>query len=892
LKFAVLQGCYKAKSLKNRKSLQAHYTDFTWLEEKLTKNPLFIIIRQLSAGCFPALLVFIITVLLTSCTIPLGPVNAMPKRSIEVSALSKLVDPPEVDTSPKETVDAGFFTISFSWYDTMEVINPDDPNDPAAAEDDKPLSSSDFFERGRIYRVELLLTPDLDFEFSNPAADVEKFKDFGYSRGGKIISGEFLEDTGIKIGILFDPIRMKLDLTEIAVPQAGTAPQTALVATEGLGLLFTTGRIVWTPNDAVFRDGVTYEAALELERKNGYTFQGLDETEIRHNGNAAAMSPNPPGPDTEAIEVTITFDPIEIPPIEIPPIEIPPIEIPPVEIPPVEIPPVEIPPVEIPPAPEKKVLDLRMIAAPRADTAPQTTFTTGALPFTAETISWVPKDAVFRYGVMYEATLLLTRKDGYSFQGLDETGVLHNGKIAEIAPKLPGPDTETIKVTITFNPFEGASEDNDSDGFSNDWEEENLFDPDDPADGGDVYVSAFGDDGTGKGTEKAPYKTLTKAVWKAKFSLGEPMVIVTGEISEGSGNDDGRGIFSIIDTGSKNLTIRGRNTNARLKKMTPAERSVLYLGPRTKVTLETITITGGKNTGGGGIYLDGGDLTLGEGAVITGNTGTEKGGGIYAVSATLTLLSGCAVQGNVVEASAGLGGGIYGEKTTVIMKDGAIAANHCGTTVSSGGMGGGIYLTDKSTFDMTGGEIIDNEAVQGGGAAVNDDSSFTMANGVISGNTAAKQAGGVLVMGSTWTLKGGYITGNVVTGDSINGDDSESKRTSGGGLMLDAGSMGTMEGGYISYNTIVLDADKHGGGVYLRDGSSFTMKGGEISNNNAGSGGGIYLTGTGTGTTFTMTGGTIYGGTDPKANTGNGQAVYDNTKTSDKPKNDTITQYP
>jgi hypothetical protein len=71
-----------------------------------------------------------------------------------------------------------------------------------------------------------------------------------------------------------------------------------------------------------------------------------------------------------------------------------------------------------------------------------------------------------------------------------------------------------------------------------------------------------------------------------------------------------------------------------------------------------------------------------------------------------------------------------------------------------------------------------------------------------------------------------------------------------------------MSGGIISSNT----ADS-GGGVYVSDSGTFTMSGGIISSNTADSGGGVYVSGSGT---FTMSGGVISGNT---ANF-NGGGVY------------------
>jgi hypothetical protein len=60
--------------------------------------------------------------------------------------------------------------------------------------------------------------------------------------------------------------------------------------------------------------------------------------------------------------------------------------------------------------------------------------------------------------------------------------------------------------------------------------------------------------------------------------------------------------------------------------------------------------------------------------------------------------------------------------------------------------GGGVYVTGNSTFNMSGGEINSNTAVQGsGGVYVTGSSTFNMSGGEISGNTAVQGGAGVYV---------------------------------------------------------------------------------------------------------------------------------------------------
>jgi hypothetical protein len=89
--------------------------------------------------------------------------------------------------------------------------------------------------------------------------------------------------------------------------------------------------------------------------------------------------------------------------------------------------------------------------------------------------------------------------------------------------------------------------------------------------------------------------------------------------------------------------------------------------------------------------------------------------------------------------------------------------------------------------------------------------------------------------------------------------------STGGGVYIGSGSTFTMNGGTIRGSIA-------GGGVYIVNGSTFTMNRGTIEGNTAGSGGGVCA---GSGSTFTMNGGTIEGNTSTSTdrNTGGG-GVY------------------
>lgn len=222
-----------------------------------------------------------------------------------------------------------------------------------------------------------------------------------------------------------------------------------------------------------------------------------------------------------------------------------------------------------------------------------------------------------------------------------------------------------------------------------------------------------------------------------------------------------------------------------------------------------------------------GRLTLGGGDSskllhLKGNSGAyalvviEQGSS----NSKLTIQDGAKLEGNTAYSALLVNG-------EAVMTGGEISGN---TYSGTNGNGGGVYV-NSGTFTMTGGGILVNTSNNGGGVYVN---------------------------GGTFTMAGGKINENI--------------SNYGGGVSINNGSTFIMSGGEISENSV--NSNGNGGGVNVYNGS-FTMSGGTISLNYAKSGGGVYVTSSGT---FSKTGGTIYGTDDPLTNAAsnddNGPAAY------------------
>jgi hypothetical protein len=355
----------------------------------------------------------------------------------------------------------------------------------------------------------------------------------------------------------------------------------------------------------------------------------------------------------------------------------------------------------------------------------------------------------------------------------------------------------------------------------------------------------------------------------------------------------------VLNSGNSpaNVVIDGGGREIKLEQNN--QGSVITVETGVTLTLRNIIFTGTQGHSNGNTFplikVDGGELILETGAVITGNWGprsndsinaTPGPAGVHVKSGAFTMNEGSSITENfnsgVVVGSEDysstgmftMNGGIISNNTnsyhdnarglgvdvesgTFIMNGGTISGN-----AAARGKGAGVYVAVQGTFIMNVGTIKGNMKAQtiqptfaGDGVYVNE-GMFTMKNGTISGegsHPVQTNGGGVYVTGGTFNMEGGTIMNYGAQ--------------NGGGVYVTVGSTFNMKGGTISGNEA---AATNGGGVYVVFGSTFNMKGGTISGNKAvktsGNGGGVYVSGTGS--TFNMEGGTISGNEAAEANGG------------------------
>lgn len=177
------------------------------------------------------------------------------------------------------------------------------------------------------------------------------------------------------------------------------------------------------------------------------------------------------------------------------------------------------------------------------------------------------------------------------------------------------------------------------------------------------------------------------------------------------------------------------------------------------------------------------------------------------------------------------GGGIYMEGGSLTLESGSITGNK---TFKNGG---GVYVGFGCTFTMKGGSITDNTADNdGGGVYVGSSCTFTMTGGFI-GSTAtpnkACMGGGIYIGNGDVTISGNaQIIGNQTKSYPLDSTTGAPRFNKGGGVYLSFGTL-TMSGNSCISENMVDDLggnNNTGGGVYI-EGGTFTQGTGKVEKN-------------------------------------------------------------
>ena len=305
--------------------------------------------------------------------------------------------------------------------------------------------------------------------------------------------------------------------------------------------------------------------------------------------------------------------------------------------------------------------------------------------------------------------------------------------------------------------------------------------------------------------------------------------------------------------------------------------------------------------GGGGIFNDGGTLTIdgseaeveitdnsadGMGGMATmagGTTTPGSGGGVMSIAGTVSI-NDAVISGNDAERA---GGGIELVEGDVTLTNVTLGDPGAGNT--AGVNGGGLHMTGAADVTLDGGSVFNNTAAaEGGGLWVSQTGSLTIiGNGeggnvsvrdnIASGALAEQGGGGIFVdgdgagAGGTLTIVGDpfdtasgtsldvFITNNeadgaagsgggiqilggtsMITGANIQGNDAQ---RAGGGLEIVNANV-TVSDSVIQLNDVATGAmPGNGGGVHVGGGSEVTLSTTSVVLNSAVEGGGLWVGG-------------------------------------------------
>ena len=333
-----------------------------------------------------------------------------------------------------------------------------------------------------------------------------------------------------------------------------------------------------------------------------------------------------------------------------------------------------------------------------------------------------------------------------------------------------------------------------------------------------IYVKQGADDSTATGTTELPFGTIEKAMERlnevaakgiraSEISETTPWELhVTGTPTVPASTISG-GSFINVSSTIGNLAIIGEGDGATIDANSKGR--VLNVASGANVTIKDITLKGGNATSGGCIYMNSGSsVTIKTGTSITGNNASQKGGGIYSDGGTLTI-NGGTISSNTISsprASGDDGGiGIYIKGGSMTMTGGEISANNKTDNAQTASYirGGGIRLAGGTQFQMSGGKITNNQ-IRGLGANI-----FTQSAQIELSGTA-----------------------EISYGKIDNSDVSFNADAHGAAIWLEgSGTSLTMSGGEIFGNIAkTKDTKNASAGIYVNF-ATFTMTGGRIYNN-------------------------------------------------------------
>ncbi len=304
-----------------------------------------------------------------------------------------------------------------------------------------------------------------------------------------------------------------------------------------------------------------------------------------------------------------------------------------------------------------------------------------------------------------------------------------------------------------------------------------------------------------------------------------------------SGSKYGGGIFAQITSSATGLVLSGDTIVNNKAGSNGYGGGAVLEAHGAPITLANSIVSGNTVAGaGGGLFLY---QPVGKGTVsvtntaISNNSGTF-GGGIFTRGGKTMSFSGDTVDGN---RSSQRGGGLYTDGNT-----GAVVISFTGSHIvdnTASSNGGGLTINNNASLALVSATVSDNTAGGGGGGVfIAADGNLTITGGAVSGNVTAGVGGGIYaVSGGNVTITGAILSHNV-----CNAPDG------GGALLANTSQTVKLTGVTVIGNDSI---GNNGGGVFINASASTSrliITGGNFSGNfSGGDGGGIDITGSGSG---------------------------------------------
>jgi hypothetical protein len=223
---------------------------------------------------------------------------------------------------------------------------------------------------------------------------------------------------------------------------------------------------------------------------------------------------------------------------------------------------------------------------------------------------------------------------------------------------------------------------------------------------------------------------------------------------------------------------------------------------------------------GGGIAVLNGIVRLNNTDVVA-NIASNFGGGIYASNSSVTL-SNSVFVGETAPCcqSAAAGGGIYASGGQVSLEGAATSV----LNNTASGDGGGIYLINNASLNVSGGSLGYDTTTNAGNDAVLGAGMFVVGSkvdfsGRIVNNIATNSGAGVYATNSTLTVNHATIGGRNANQHNHIG----ATGYNGAGLYLINNTRASLDDTNIISNTLSNPATGYGGGIYVREGSTITL---------------------------------------------------------------------